>query len=196
MENYQDFYSTQAVYGYNPNVNQGFYGTNPTVNQGFYGTNPNANQANFGTNPNVNQPNFGSNPTVNQPNFGSNAEQTQTKSASNTIKGFMDYLQSGKFKEDVNINAQRYNVSPKRLADTFLELLVRNKEVMNTINLALAWLSGGHTYTECQVAVRTCFPYRSDQGAFTCTTWSTDDDVLSFHDFDFGFIASLSATLA
>ena len=99
MENYQDFYSTQAVYGYNPNANQGFYGSNPTANQ----------------------VNFGSNPNVNQANFGSNAEQTQTKSASDTIKGFMDYLQSGKFKEDVNINAQRYNVSPKRLADTFLE---------------------------------------------------------------------------
>ena len=58
MENYQDFYSTQAVYGYNPNANQSFYGSNPT-----------ANQANFSSNPNVNQPNFGSNPTVNQANL-------------------------------------------------------------------------------------------------------------------------------
>lgn len=47
--------------------------------------------------------------------------EAEVKKAKGFLGNFINYLNNGAFKNDINATAQRYNVPPKKLANNFLE---------------------------------------------------------------------------
>lgn len=61
-------------------------------------------------------------------------DSEELKSSKNFFKSFMNYIKSDKFEEDVNTNAEKYNLPPKQVAKNFFcKVLATISDVLGVV---------------------------------------------------------------